>query len=131
MRMELITQIVIAVATIVNVLVFCFAVRLSHKSNRIAKRMLDLSMSINNETSLQRNKTNRLFWALVFSSVLTTESRSHRKDRIGFIMKIFGWQNVLKESQISPEELNRAANASCDKYFEDAMMEAMKEIPDK
>lgn len=80
--------------------------------------MLELSKSINNETSLQRNKTNSLFWALFFSSALITENRAHRKDRLGFIFKIFGWQNILKESQISPEELNRAANASCDKYFE-------------
>lgn len=124
MSTALITQITIAVATVVNVFIFFFAVMLNKKSNLIAKEMLELSKSINNETSLQRGKTNRLFWALVFSSVVTIENREHRKDRIGFILQVFGWENVLKESHISAEVLNRAANARCNKFFDEAIRQA-------
>lgn len=121
---SIVPEIILSVASVINLLILLFAVYVSHRSNCIASQMLELSKSIDQATTEQRNKSNKLFWALVFSGVLTIENRNIRKDRLGFILKIFGWESVLSESNIRASDLQAAANASCDKFFDDAMSQA-------
>lgn len=107
-----------AVLTLITTIATCAIAIFSYCSHQTSKKMHELAVAINKQNNMQKDKTNRLFWALVFSNTLTIENRKHRQDRFGFILKVFGIKNILSESNIDPRDLQSAANASCDKYFE-------------
>ena len=111
---------------IISAIATCVIAYFSYKSNQIttemkeiAKKTQSLTDKIDTQNQIQRDKVNKIFWALVFSNALVDTNPANRKERIGFIIKTFGWENIKNDININNTDLISAINARCAKYVDE------------
>lgn len=111
-------------AIIVSAIATAFIAYFSYRSNQISKEIknisqktFELSNAIENQNKNQQENVNKIFWAIVFSNVLT--DKANRKERVGFLIKLFGWETIQRNTNISKEDLKSVVNANCAKFIDD------------
>ena len=114
------------IAIITSAISTAFIAIFSYKSNQISNAMKKISQEnqeltnkINAQNKIQSNKVNSLFWALIFSNILV--DRANRKEKLGFIIKLFGWENIKNDININKDDLASVANANCSKYLDNIL----------
>lgn len=91
--------------------------KISSEMKEISNKSFELNKSISEQNDIQRNKSNKLFWAIVFSNLIAADE-SGRKNRFGFIIKLFGWQEIQSQTEIEVDDLKAAINSKCQKYVD-------------
>lgn len=111
-------------AIIVSAIATAFIAYFSYRSNQLSKEIKDISLktfelsnAIEIQNKNQQENVNKIFWAIVFSNVLT--DKANRKERVGFLIKLFGWETIQRNTNISKEDLKSVVNANCAKFIDD------------
>lgn len=78
-----------------------------------------LANEIKTQNTIQQDKVNKIFWAMVFSGVLVDTNTAHIKQRVGFIIKLFGWEEIKSDIKINADDLLSVVNANCSKYVDE------------
>jgi len=91
----------------------------------IAKNTIELTKEMNKKNILEKENTNKIFWAIVISNALTDLNSSLLKTRFGLLINIFGYEKMKKEIgfedkafiEIGTKDLSKCFDEVIKKYY--------------
>lgn len=101
---------------VVTAIATAFIAFYSYKSGKLALEMNKLTKA-NEEFSKQiQESSNKAFWGIVFSNIAS--DKANRKERLGFIIKLFGWDAISSSLDIDKENVKDVINSNCEKFVD-------------
>lgn len=114
--MILFSTIVSAISTVAIAFFSYRSYLVSAQMKLIAERSENFSKELKNLNEINTKNTYKVFWAIVFSNVIS--DKPNRKEQLGFLIKLFGWDYIKKQIDIDADDLNSVINAKCAKYID-------------
>ncbi len=118
----IVSAVATAVATAVIAIFSWMNWKVATKIQNVSERMELLSKNMQKENQQSRITSNKTFWAIVLSNILTDSSTEKLRDRFGFLMELVGIEVMKEQLSFSDDNLKKAlygkTSKVVDKYFE-------------